>query len=56
MVAKDGINQFWGVLPDEFICVLGLLCQHGVYVNWQLQIDNGDKVVDCGNYLEFWCF
>lgn len=25
MVAKDGINQFRGVLPDEFICVLGFV-------------------------------
>lgn len=25
MVAKDGINQFKGVLPDEFIYVLGFV-------------------------------
>lgn len=25
MVAKDGINQFKGVLPDEFIYVFGFV-------------------------------
>lgn len=45
---------------------LVLLCQHAVYVSWQLWVDNGDRSIDCGSkicvteeggyYLEFWCF